>query len=165
MQIKNFPEYPEFMERLDTIREIVALEEEKYADTIERGTKLVRKTANHFKDKNEKMPLGELIQLYDTHGIPPEITREVAKEAGVEVDLPDTFYSLVAKKHSKAEDEEEEAPSLELPLTRKLYYEDSEQTEFTAKVLEVIENKIILDRTLFYPEGGGQPLTMHSING
>lgn len=157
MQIKNFPEYPEFKERLDTIREIVALEEEKYADTIERGTKLVKKTALHFKEKNEKMPLGELIQLYDTHGIPPEITREVAKEAGVEVELPDTFYSLVAKKHSKAEEEEEEAPPLELPLTRKLYYEDAQDCEFEAKVLEVIENKIILDRTLFYPEGGGQP--------
>jgi len=61
------------------------LKRKKYADTIERGTKLVRKTAHHFKDKKQKMPLGELIQLYDTHGIPPEITREVAKEAGVEV--------------------------------------------------------------------------------
>ncbi len=157
MQIRNFPEYPEFRERLDTIREIVALEEEKYADTIERGTKLVRKTASHFSAKKEKIPLAELIQLYDTHGIPPEITREVAKEAGVEVELPDTFYSLVAKKHSKAEEEETEALPLELPATRKLYYEYPEQTEFEAHVLEVIENKIILDRTLFYPEGGGQP--------
>jgi alanyl-tRNA synthetase len=157
MQIKNFPEYPEFRERLDTIREIVALEEEKYADTIERGTKLVRKTALHFKDKKEKMPLGELIQLYDTHGIPPEITRDVAKLAGVEVELPDTFYSLVAKKHSKAEEEEEDVSPLTLPHTRKLYYEHPEESEFEAKVLEVIENNIILDRTLFYPEGGGQP--------
>ncbi|MCZ7406301.1 MAG: alanine--tRNA ligase [Candidatus Methanoperedens sp.] len=157
MQIKNFPEYPEFRERLDTIREIVALEEEKYADTIERGTKLVRKTASHFREKKQAIPLGELIQLYDTHGIPPEITREVAKEAGVEVELPDTFYSLVAKKHSKAEEEESEALPLELPATRKLYYEHPEQAEFDAHVLEVIENKIILDRTLFYPEGGGQP--------
>ncbi len=157
MQIRNFPEYPEFRERLDTIREIVALEEEKYADTIERGTKLVRKTAMHFREKDQKIPLEELIQLYDTHGIPPEITREVAKEAGVEVELPDTFYSLVAKKHSKAEEEEEEALQLELPPTKKLYYEHPEQKEFEAKVVEVIENKIILDRTLFYPEGGGQP--------
>ncbi len=157
MQIKNFPEYPEFRERLDAIREIVALEEEKYADTIERGTKLVKKTALHFKEKKEKMPLGELIQLYDTHGIPPEITREVAKEAGVDVELPDTFYSLVAKKHSKAEEEEAEEMPLEIPPTRKLYYEQTEQSEFEAKVLEVIGNKIILDRTLFYPEGGGQP--------
>ncbi len=157
MQIKNFPEYPEFRERLDTIREIVALEEEKYADTIERGTKLVRKTAQHFKEKKQKIPLGEIIQLYDTHGIPPEIARDVAKEAGVEMELPDTFYSLVAKKHSRAEEEEKEALLLELPPTRKLYYEFPEKTEFYAKVLEVIENKIILDQTLFYPEGGGQP--------
>ncbi|VVB95636.1 Alanine--tRNA ligase [uncultured archaeon] len=157
MQIRNFPEYPEFRERIDTIREIVTLEEEKYADTIERGTKLVRKTALHFKDKKQKIPLGELIQLYDTHGIPPEITKEVAKEASVEVELPDTFYSLVAKKHSKSEEEEQEALQLELPPTQKLYYESPEQAEFEAKVLDVIGNKIILDRTLFYPEGGGQP--------
>ncbi|MCZ7397120.1 MAG: alanine--tRNA ligase, partial [Candidatus Methanoperedens sp.] len=157
MQIRNFPEYPEFRERLDTIREIVALEEEKYADTIERGTKLVRKTAVHFREKKQNIPLEELIQMYDTHGIPPEITREVAKEAGVDVELPDTFYSLVAKKHSKAEEEEEEALPLELPATRKLYYEHPEQTEFDAHVIEVIENKIVLDKTLFYPEGGGQP--------
>ncbi len=157
MQIRNFSEYPEFRERLDTIREIVGLEEEKYADTIERGTKLVKKTALHFRERNEKMPLGELIQLYDTHGIPPEITREVAKEAGVEVELPDTFYSLVAKKHSKAEEEETEALPLELPPTRKLYYEHPGQADFEACVLEVIDNKVILDETLFYPEGGGQP--------
>jgi alanyl-tRNA synthetase len=157
VQIRNFPEYPEFRERLDTIHEIVALEEEKYADTIERGKKLVRKTALHFKEKKKSIPLAELIQLYDTHGIPPEITREVAKEVGVDVELPDTFYSLVAKKHSKAQEEEQEKLPLNIPPTRKLYYEYPEQTEFEAKVLEVIENKIILDQTLFYPEGGGQP--------
>ncbi len=157
MQIRNFPEYPEFREKLDTIREIVALEEEKYADTIERGTKLVRKTTSHFKEKKQAIPLGELIQLYDTHGIPPEITREVAKEAGVEVDLPDTFYSLVAQSHSKAQTDEDEELGLELPPTKKLYYEYPEQMEFEAKVIDVIENNVILDRTLFYPEGGGQP--------
>ncbi|CAG0980734.1 MAG: alanine--tRNA ligase [Candidatus Methanoperedens sp.] len=157
MQIRDFPEYPEFRERLDTIREIVALEEEKYADTIERGTKLVKKTAKHFKEKNQPIPLAELIQLYDTHGIPPEITREVAKEAGVAVELPDTFYSLVAQSHSKAQTEDEETLALDLPPTQKLYYEYPEQIEFEATVLDVIENNVILDRTMFYPEGGGQP--------
>jgi alanyl-tRNA synthetase len=157
MQIRNFPEYPEFRERLDTIREIVALEEEKYADTIERGTRLVKKTASYFKEKKQPIPLGELIQLYDTHGIPPEITREVAKEAGVIVELPDTFYSLVAQSHSKAQTEDEETLALDLPPTQKLYYEYPEQIEFEATVLDVIENNVILDRTMFYPEGGGQP--------
>ena len=164
MQIRNFPEYPEFRERLDTIREIVTLEEEKYADTIERGSKLVRKMAGHFKEKKQKIPLGELIQLYDTHGIPPEIAREVAKETDVEVELPDTFYSLVAKKHSKAEEEEKEVLPLEIQPTRKLYYEHPEKTEFFAHVLSVIENKIILDQTLFYPEGGGQPADQGTLS-
>ena len=46
--------------------------------------------------------------------------------------------------------------------TKRLYYEEPEQTKFDAKVVEVIDNKdesfeLILDRTLFYPEGGGQP--------
>lgn len=156
MQIKNMPEYPEFRERLSTIREILILEEEKYDDTIERGSRLVRKTALHFKERNKKIPLDELINLYDTHGIPPEITRDVANKVGVEIELPDTFYSLVAKKHIKAEEEEEIIP-IDIPATRKLYYEYPERTEFEAKVVEVIENKIILDQTLFYPEGGGQP--------
>lgn len=157
MQIKNLPEYPEFRERLDTIREIIDLEEEKYADTIERGSRLVRKTALHFKEKNEKMPLDELIQMYDSHGIPPEITRDVAKEVGVESELPDTFYSLVAQKHNRAEKEDVDETSLDLPPTKRLYYDQPESLEFEAEVIEVIENKIILDRTLFYPEGGGQP--------
>ncbi len=47
--------------------------------------------------------------------------------------------------------------ALDLPLTQKLYYEDPEQIEFEATVLDVIENNVILDRTVFYPEGGGQP--------
>lgn len=165
MQINNFPEYPEFKERLDTIREIVALEEEKYAETISRGTKLVKKTAGHFRDKKKSIPLSELIQLYDTHGIPPEITRDVAKEAGVEVELPDTFYSLVAQSHSKSEEEEKEVLVFDLPQTQKLYYTNPEQKEFEARVLEVNKNKIILDKTLFYPEGGGQPADHGTISG
>jgi alanyl-tRNA synthetase len=161
MQIDNMSEYPEFRERLDTIVEILNREEEKYADTLERGRRLVAKTARHYMDKGEQFPLDEVIQMYDTHGIPPEITAEVAKEIGLRIDLPDTFYSLVAESHSKAEEKEEvEAviPGIEgLPDTEKSYYYQPEELEFQAKVVGVIDGNIILDRTQFYPEGGGQP--------
>jgi alanyl-tRNA synthetase len=63
------------------------------------------------------------------------------------VELPDTFYSLVAQSHSKAQTEEEETLALDLPPTQKLYYEYPEQMEFEAIVLDVIENNVILDRT------------------
>lgn len=167
MQINHMPEYPEFKEHLDTIVEILDREEEKYAITLDRGRRLVAKTARHYMDKGEEFPLDEIIQMYDTHGIPPEITAEVAKEVGLRIDMPDTFYSLVAESHSKAEQKEEiklEIPGItDLPLTEKLYYSQPDSLDFKAKVLAVIDGCIVLDRTMFYPEGGGQPADHGSI--
>lgn len=161
MQIDSMPEYPEFRERLDTIVEILAREEEKYADTLDRGRRLVAKTAHHYMDRGEEFPLDEVIQMYDTHGIPPEITADVAEEIGVRMDLPDTFYSLVAESHNKAEEKEEtleDRPDIEgLPPTEKTYYSNPDLLEFKAEVLAVLDGDIVLDKTLLYPEGGGQP--------
>ena len=167
MQINHMPEYPEFKEHLDTIVEILNREEEKYAITLDRGRRLVAKTARHYMDKGEEFPLDEIIQMYDTHGIPPEITAEVAKEVGLRIDMPDTFYSLVAESHSKAEQKEEielEIPGIsDLPLTETLYYSQPDSLDFEAKVLAVIDGSIVFDRTMFYPEGGGQPADHGSI--
>ncbi len=155
----------------DTIRDIVRTEVEKYRETLERGGRRVRQLAADHAESGEPIPLEEVIELYDSHGIQPETVEEIADEFGAAVDVPDDFYSLVAARHGSESAFEEEVPEFEddriddLPETERLYYEEPERTEFEAVVLDVIERAdgegtaydVVLDQTMFYPEGGGQP--------
>jgi len=156
MQISRL-DYSDWPERFVTIREILDQEEQKYAETLEKGKRLVKKTAENYRKKGLPIPLPEMISLYDSHGIPPEIARESAQELGAAVELPDNFYSLVAKTHIKAEQEEE--AKLTVPgKTELLFYEHPFDQSFEARVVDVLEDgSVVLDKTLLYPEGGGQP--------
>ena len=154
-------------ENRDTIRDVVRTEVEKYRETLERGGRRVRSIAREYAEKNEAIPTGELIELYDSHGIQPDMVREIADEFGVAVNVPDDFYSLVASRHEGGQAFEEDGPRPEddrladLPSTERLYYEDADRTEFEAVILDVFEREegydVVLDQTMFYPEGGGQP--------
>jgi len=157
MQISRL-DYEDWQERFETIDEILSQEEGRYAETLEKGRRLVKKTAEHFKKQGRPVPLSEMISLYDTHGIPPEIARQSAEEVGAAVELPDNFYSLVAKKRIKAEAGEEGVRTSLPGKTDLLYYEQPFDELFEAVVQDVTEDGwVVLDRTLLYPEGGGQP--------
>jgi alanyl-tRNA synthetase len=94
--------------------------------------------------------------------MPPDIVQNIAKKEGVSVKIPDNFDSMIAELHSHARKEEiQQETRTNLPKTIALYYEDHYTKEFDAKVLwkNKINNgtEVILDKTAFYPEGGGQP--------
>ncbi len=154
-----------FGQSVDVVREIVESEEERYAATLERGTRIVQKIARNYKAKSTRVPLAEVITLYDSHGIPPEMVKDVAAAEGAVVEVPDNFYSLIADIHSEAqkaaEGEDPLAPYREraktLPPTKKLFYDLPNEVEFEAMVLDYFDGMVVLDQTLFYPEGGGQP--------
>ena len=154
-----------FEQDLNVVREIVDRETEKYAATLERGTRIVQKVAKTYKAKSQRVPLSEIITLYDSHGIQPEMVRDIAAKEGAVVELPDNFYSLVADMHSESKKEtagEDQTAKYAdrvrgLPPTRKLFYEQPAAIEFEAVVLDFFDNYVVLDQTLFYPEGGGQP--------
>ncbi|THE65715.1 alanine--tRNA ligase [Salinadaptatus halalkaliphilus] len=151
----------------DTIRDIVRTEVEKYRETLERGGRRVESLAEEYAEKGEPIPTDELIELYDSHGIQPDMVEEIAAEAGADVDVPDDFYSLVAQRQetpdagAETADDEADERFEDLPETEKLYYDDQQRTQFEAVVLDVFEREdgydIVLDQTMFYPEGGGQP--------
>ncbi|MFC6905481.1 alanine--tRNA ligase [Halalkalicoccus tibetensis] len=152
-------------ENRDTVRDIVRTEVEKYRETLERGGRRVEGLAEEYAERGEPIPTEELLELYDSHGIQPDMVEEIATEAGARVEVPDDFYSLVAGRHDAGEAmrdvEERDERAADLPDTEKLYYDDSVGTDFEAVILDVIERAegydVVLDQTMFYPEGGGQP--------
>ncbi|MDO9324336.1 MAG: alanine--tRNA ligase, partial [Methanoregula sp.] len=153
-----------FEQDIGVVREIAERETEKYASTLERGTRIVQKIAKTYKAKSQRVPLSEIITLYDSHGIQPEMIKDIATKEGAVVDLPDNFYSMVADMHSESKKEAEVDSKAKydervqgLPPTKKLYYEQSSDIEFEAVVLDFFDGYAVTDQTLFYPEGGGQP--------
>uniref|UniRef100_A0A7J2THI4 Alanine--tRNA ligase n=1 Tax=Archaeoglobus fulgidus TaxID=2234 RepID=A0A7J2THI4_ARCFL len=143
----------EFEVPLDTIYEMLELEKERFRASIEKGIKIVERTVG----KKKKISKSDLIEFYESHGLPAELVYRIAKEKGVEVEAVD-IYSELAKMHSKAEKEKKEQIILKktYPKTLKLYYENPKLFEFTANVLGFENGYLILDRTAFYPESGGQ---------
>ncbi|HWQ68280.1 MAG TPA: alanine--tRNA ligase [Methanospirillum sp.] len=149
----------------DVVMEIVDREIEKYRSTMERGARTVERLALNYKKKCEKIPQSEMITLYDSHGLPPDMVRDLAAEHGAVVDLPDDFYSQIANMHSENDRVAEKNPLFDyldrlahLPETHKLYYDRPGSMHFDATVLDVLDDRyVVLDATLFYPEGGGQP--------
>ncbi|RLF06234.1 MAG: alanine--tRNA ligase [Thermoprotei archaeon] len=149
-------DYPKLLNMQKTIIEILELEEEKFKNTINRGRSLISKIIKSLKEK--VIPTDTLLQLYDSHGLPPEIVREEAGKLGVEVRIPDNFYSLVAQLHQSAKISETQLQYdvSGLPPTKTLYYDDQYRFTFDAQVLRSGEDFVILEQTCLYPRGGGQ---------
>jgi alanyl-tRNA synthetase len=163
-------DFPQLKGMKREIAEEIKSEESKYRRTIERGSDLVKKIASDLKTKGTReIPPQTLVDLYDSHGMVPDIVREIAEPLGVAVNPPGNFYGMVAQKHlsgKRASEEETESKVMEsladevggLQDTVTLYYKDPFQKEFQGKVVGVLDEKfVVLDQTCFYPEGGGQP--------
>lgn len=150
--------YPEIKHHQEHINSIIQIEEKRYYKTISKGKKLVQKTIKNLKkEKKDTIPANTLIKLYDSHGIPPETIDEISEEYNFKSNIPDNFYTIVAAEHSAEVPEEKTSIKLDFPATELLFYDKIFDNEFEARIIGIYENSIILDQTLFYPEGGGQP--------
>ncbi len=143
--------YPELEEHRQDVEEVLRVEEARYGSATNRVSKIVASLAS----TGEAVTTDRLIQLYDSEGVTPE---QLA-DAGAEVEVPEDFYEKVQARHVAKKLEEPKTPfRLEgVHPTKLLYYDDKADFEFTARVVGVFErDQVVLDRTMFYPRGGGQ---------
>ncbi len=163
-QVDHFAEViPEIGGNREDILNLVDVEEDRYHDTLSRGRQLVSRLAKDLAP-GEGIGGEKLIELYDSHGLNPEI---VAEFADFPVEIPDDFYIQVTSRHEAAPEGTDETSGLPsgLPETYPIYYEDMKESEFDAEVVAAIGDDVVLDRTAFYPEGGGQEWDLGSIGG
>jgi alanyl-tRNA synthetase len=150
--------YPEIKDQQNHILNVVTLEEKRYGKTVLKGKQLVKKSIKDLKKENkDEIPVEMLIKLYDSHGMPPETIEEIAISEKFKAAVPDNFYTLVAEEHAKEIVEQKKIVELNFPETDLIFYNKPHKTEFEAGIIGFHENNVILDRTIFYPEGGGQP--------
>ena len=154
------PLFPELRDGLPTLYKILETEKIRYEKTLEKAAQLIQKEAKRGRIDDETM-----VRLYTSNGITPELIEKVAKSQSLEIAIPEDFYSILTSQHMTGKKEEDEE-GLRIDVsgikgTETIFYERPYQVDFGARIVKAIKTSkgmwLVLDKTCFYPEGGGQP--------
>lgn len=92
--------YPELHQNSDKIKKVIIEEKDKFEKTLERGEREFNKIVNRMKNEGQDTISGQdLFTLYETYGFPPEVTQDLAREAGLKVDT--TEFDKLFKEHQE----------------------------------------------------------------
>ncbi len=176
------PRYPEIVQRAELVKEVVTAEEARFQDTLEQGMGRLDALFDAAK-KSKTVPGADVFQLYDTFGFPPELTREMAQDRGLDVDMPGFEKAMKeqkerarqgAKFHYTEATDNAIGVGGDVSTIRKVAKTDFvgyDALDTQAEVANVAPAnpsrvaragvdgefvEITTDKTVFYPEGGGQ---------
>ncbi|MFH1709840.1 MAG: alanine--tRNA ligase, partial [bacterium] len=150
--------YTELKKELKSISAAIRTEEEHFRNTLQQGIDILNKL---LKSGIKSIPGNEIFLLHDTYGFPVELTREIAAESGVAIDEKG-FASLMEgqKQHSRifgiaAEVKHYMGKLTDLLPTNFIGYNS---LAADSKIIHIDEEDklVVLEKTVFYPEGGGQ---------
>ncbi|MBA4250772.1 MAG: alanine--tRNA ligase [Chlorobiaceae bacterium] len=163
--------FPEIVEKKDYVKKIIKSEEEHFNKTLDRGIELFDNISKELENKKEKIIKGEdVFKLYDTFGFPFDLTNVMAREIGFSVDEAGYNKLMEEAKTKSREATKEKFASVNVTMNNLDSFAliNDNETEFTGydelnsvtKIVgikkDVSNDLIILDRTPFYVEAGGQ---------
>ena len=147
--------YPELAERESIITGLIEREEERFEGTIEAGIGRLEDLIASLQTRGETQLSGEeVFRLYETYGFPRELTQDIAEQAGISID--EEGYQLAANRHSATSGSAVGEYAISEFGDLKTEFVGYFETQSEAQILALRENKLVLDRTPFYAESGGQ---------
>ena len=171
---ENRNAYPDLVEKQDYITRVIKVEEENFAKTIDTGLRILNDLVESHKAKGETVFSGEdAFKLYDTYGFPLDLTQDILEEQGMTVDEA-AFTALMEDQKERARaargDMSNAWQGLDLGLDNTpTQFTGYDRTEDEGKVLALVtegevsgvlkageEGIVVLDKTPFYAEMGGQ---------
>ena len=170
---ENASAYPELVDKQEYITKLIKVEEENFAKTIDQGFQLLQSIID---DKSVKMLSGEdAFKLNDTYGFPIDLTREILGEKGIEVDV-ERYKDLMVEQKKRSREARKNAGA-DAWVSDATDLSDVTATDFVgykeytsdSKVLAIVKDGervesavegesvvLVLDKTPFYAESGGQ---------
>ncbi len=170
--------YPELKEKRDYIKKMLTVEEERFHETLDTGMAMLAQKIDEIKaSKGENVLKGaDSFKLYDTYGFPLDLMQEILAEKGIEVD-EEAFRAEMEKQRVRAREAREtdtymgaeETVFHQLPAEMATEFVGYDNNEFDGKVLALVSGNavcdkvsegadvaVIVDKTPFYAEMGGQ---------
>jgi len=176
--------YPEVVEKREFIEKVIRTEEERFHETLSEGLAILAELCDKAKSAGESVISGEdAFKLYDTYGFPLDLTEDYAREQGLTVDR-EGFEAAMEAQRARARAARQDAESMQVqggPLAdfaQASEFVGYDQLSAEARVIAIVagdalvesagENeavKVILDRTPFYAESGGQVSDRGTLTG
>ena len=160
----------------DGLLGILELEEARYGEMLRKGGNVINTQLKSLPKDAVRIPDEILFNMNDSHGLAPDMAVSLARHAGwSSVSVRTGFAAEMAERHATLAKQAAQAvevqplvaEQLSVPATQALYYDDVQQQEFDASILACLQligedvpdgatHAIVMDKTCFYPEGGGQ---------
>ena len=160
-------DYPDLIKNHQFIRDVIDREERRFRETLRTGqaildAELAKLDSSDSAGTADSLPGPTAFLLHDTYGFPLELTEEITKERGIAVDI-EGFRVAMAEQQKRAKDARGEMTANDTGTLVQLVEKHGE-TEFTgreeietvAEIIHLDDEIVVLDRTPFYAESGGQ---------